>query len=142
MVRHEARRSLVLSDGARYHIGVIGDHSQGTLFRDGSHLITPQLERRIDEIARCVDGFFVGRFDIRYRDVEGFKAGEDLCIVELNGVVTSEATNLYDPAHSLARAYRILRRQWRLIFEIGAANRAWGTSRVRSDSLRHARGHT
>jgi hypothetical protein len=123
--RHHARRNLVLADGERYPIGVIGDHSQGTCFQDGSHLITPALEERIDQIARSVPGFFVGRFDIRYADVDRFKAGQDLCIVELNGV-TSESTNLYDPRHSLGQAYRILYRQWRLIFAIGAINRRLG----------------
>lgn len=73
------------------------------MFRDGSHLITPLLEARIDEISRCVPGFFVGRFDVRYQDVDRFKAGEDLCIVELNGA-TSESTDLYDPRHSLLQA--------------------------------------
>ena len=37
----------------------------------------PALERRVDEIARAVPGFFIGRFDVRYSDVERFKAGED-----------------------------------------------------------------
>ena len=44
----------------------------------------------------------------------------------MNGV-TSEATNIYDPANSLWKAYGVLARQWRLAFEIGAANRARGT---------------
>jgi hypothetical protein len=39
--------------------------------------------------------------------------------------VTSEATNIYDPQNSLIDAYRILFRQWRIAFEIGAQNRAF-----------------
>lgn len=79
----------------------------------------------MDEIARHFPGFFVGRFDVRFRDVDAFKAGRDLAIVELNGV-TSESTNLYDPSWSLLLAYRTLFRQWSLLYCIGHANRQRG----------------
>ncbi len=90
------------------------------------HLLTRELEQRVDEIVQSYPGFFVGRFDARYSDVDAFKAGNDLAIVELNGV-TSESTDIYDPDGSLLRAYRTLLRQWSLIFAIGAANRAQGS---------------
>ena len=54
-------------------------------------------------------------------------AGEDLAIVELNGA-TAESTNIYDPDGSLLHAYRLLFRQWSLVFAIGAANRARGVA--------------
>lgn len=84
----------------------------------------------IDDIARAFPGFFVGRFDVRHSDVEAFKAGVDLAVVELNGA-TPESTNIYDPGTSLIEAYRQLLRQWSIVFAIGAANRAVG-ARVRS----------
>jgi hypothetical protein len=111
--------------GEHVTLAIAGNHCQGTLFRDGRHLITAALEERIDEIARAYRGFYIGRFDIRYSDVERFKAGEDLAIVELNGA-TAESTNIYDPASSLVAAYRQLFEQWSLVFAIGAANRAKG----------------
>jgi hypothetical protein len=46
-------------------------------------------------------------------------------VLELNGV-TAESTDIYDPANSVVSAWRKLMRQWRLAFEIGAANRARG----------------
>jgi hypothetical protein len=115
----------VLADGERLRLAVAGNHAQGTLFRDGSHLLTPALAARIDEIGRSVDGFFVGRFDIRYRDPERFARGLDLAIVELNGA-TAESTNIYDPSGSLWQAYATLFRQWAVVFAIGAANRRRG----------------
>jgi membrane protein DedA with SNARE-associated domain len=123
--RHAMRRHEVLGSGEVRQLAIAGNHAQGTLFRDGRHLITPALEDRIDRIAQSVPGFFVGRFDIRYSDVEKFKAGEDLAIVELNGA-TAESTNIYDPSGSLLSAYRQLFRQWSLVFAIGAVNRAAG----------------
>lgn len=99
----------------------IGTHSRGAIFVDGSHLKTKQLEKRIDEICRDIDGFYFGRFDIRLPSFEALRTGDDLTIIELNGV-TSESTNIYDPMYSLLDAYKILFRQWSLAFEIGAAN--------------------
>lgn len=127
--------------GEALSLTIAGNHCQGTMFRDGSHLITPALDRAIDAIARRFDGFFFGRFDVRYNDPREFAEGRGFSIIELNGV-TSESTNLYDPAWSLVRAYRVLFQQWSILFEIGARNRRLGhpTSRLRS-ILRDVRAH-
>jgi membrane protein DedA with SNARE-associated domain len=141
--RMQARRFLerlgplsdrVLPPGEALRLAFAGNHAQGTMFLDGSHLATPALERRIDEIARAIPGFFIGRFDVRYADVKAFTAGRDLAIVELNGA-TSESTNIYDPSRSLLAAYRTLFRQWRLVFQIGAANRRLGHAGVPASRL-------
>jgi membrane protein DedA with SNARE-associated domain len=125
LARLNGQASRILGDGEQLALALAGNHCQGTMFRDGTHLMTPQLERSIDAIARAFDGFFFGRFDIRYSNVEAFAAGRDFKIVELNGL-TSESTNIYDPGWSLLDAYRVLIDQWRLAFEIGAANRRGG----------------
>jgi hypothetical protein len=129
LARHHATRRRVIEKGERFVIGEIGNHAQGALFVDGAHLITPALEARIDEIARSVPGFFIGRFDVRYGNVDQFTAGLDLAIVELNGV-TAESTNIYDPSRSLVSAYRTLFEQWHMVFGIGAANLARGQGGV------------
>lgn len=130
--RHDGAR--VLADGERLALVTAGNHCQGAIFLDGRDLITPALEARIDQIARSVPGFYVGRFDVRYRDPRAFARGDDLAIVELNGV-TSESTNVYDPSYGAIKAWRTLARQWRLVFEIGGANRARGAAPVRAARL-------
>jgi membrane protein DedA with SNARE-associated domain len=125
LTRHHHAAGRVLGHGERFTLAIAGNHSQGTLFRDGWHLWTPALERRIDEIAQSYAGFFVGRFDVRYTDVAAFQRGEGLAIVELNGA-TAESTDIYDPTRSLLSAYRQLFEQWSIVFSIGAANRAAG----------------
>jgi hypothetical protein len=138
LARHERQLVRVPAPGEIVPLGLVGNHVQGTMFRDGAHLITPALERRIDAIARTFKGFHVGRFDVRYANVDRFKAGDDLSIVELNGV-TSESTNVYDPSKSLFWAYRTLFRQWSIIFRVAALNRARGerptSSRVLATAL-------
>jgi membrane protein DedA with SNARE-associated domain len=125
LARHDADRTRILADGERFALALAGNHCQGTMFRDGAHLITPELEGAVDAIARHFPEFYIGRFDMRYTDAKAFKAGRDFAIVELNGV-TSESTNLYDPSWSLFAAYRTLFRQWSLLFRIGDANRQRG----------------
>ncbi|MEM8483979.1 MAG: alpha/beta fold hydrolase [Bacteroidota bacterium] len=103
----------------------IGTHSRGSVFLDGTAIETPALAEAIDQISKSFDGFYFGRYDIRTPNLEDFQRGENFKIVELNGV-TSEATHIYDPKHSLFEAYRILRAQWRIAFEIGDQNRKRG----------------
>jgi hypothetical protein len=123
--RHARLLARVLHRGETLQLAVAGNHAQGALFRDGWHLWTPVLERRIDEIARAYPGFFIGRFDVRYSNAAAFRAGDDFAIVELNGA-SAESTDIYDPARSLTSAYRQLFKQWSLVFAIGAANREAG----------------
>jgi membrane protein DedA with SNARE-associated domain len=126
LARMGDRQHVIPAPGERVPIGFAGNHAQGAMFTDGGSLITPGLEQRVDDIAQNYEGFYIGRFDVRYRDREAFTAGRDLAIVELNGA-TAECTNIYDPARTLLAAYRQLFLQWRLVFAIGAANRRLGT---------------
>jgi hypothetical protein len=119
--RFADRLDEIPAAGSVIRLGEVGNHAQGTMFRDGRHLWTPTLEARIDAIARAVPGFFIGRFDVRYGDVTRFMAGEELAIIEVNGVA-AEPTDIYDPDRTMLSAYAALFDQWRRVFEIGAAN--------------------
>ncbi len=104
-----------------------GNHAQGCVFRDGSRLWSKELEKGIDEISQRLDGFFIGRYDIRYSSEDELRAGRNFQIIELNGAA-SEATSIYDARNSLFAAYRTLFRQWEIVFAIGAANRRGGAA--------------
>ena len=123
--RHAERLDLVLAPGETLGLTLAGNHYQGAMFLDGSSLWSEALERRVAEIARAFPGFYFGRFDVRCRDAQELRAGHGFQIVELNGA-TSESTNVYDPTMSVAEVYRILYRQWILLFQIGDANRRRG----------------
>jgi hypothetical protein len=112
-------------EGERVRLVEIGSHCRGALFLDGAWAKTAELEEAIDRVSRGFDGFYFGRYDIRTPSVEDFLRGRNFKVVELNGV-TSEATHIYDPSNGLLDAYRVVFEQWRLAFEIGAANRARG----------------
>ncbi len=134
LARHADAASTVPRAGQRIALAIAGNHCQGTLFRDGQHLITPQLEDAIDRIARGFpdpegDGLDIGRFDLRYASPERFARGEDFAIVELNGS-TGEPTNIYDPKRSTLWAYRVLFGHVRLLHELGAMRRDQGVRPV------------
>lgn len=123
--RHRAAWQSVIPDGERRRLVEAGNHCQGCIFRDGIDLYSTALRERIDAISKSVPGFYVGRYDVRYRCDEELRRGEAFTIIELNGAA-SEATSIYDPETRLLDAYRTLYRQWELVFTIGAANRARG----------------
>lgn len=124
--RHKDELETVLPNGIDFPLTELGSHCRGALFLDGSGLLTPALTERFDAIAKCFEGFFFGRFDVRATGgKDQFRAGEGFKILELNGV-TSEATHIYHPGTPLVQAYGVLMEQWRIAFEIGAENRMRG----------------
>lgn len=122
--RNRERLWEVPGAGERRCLVDLGNHCQGSIFLDGSHLLTPELERAIDEVSRGYRGFYFGRYDVRTQSVEDFQAGR-FKVIELNGA-TSEATHIYDPKYSVFEAWRILRAQWRILFEVARQNHSAG----------------
>jgi membrane protein DedA with SNARE-associated domain len=125
LCRFAHRRHEVLAPGQELKLVETGNHAQGCVFLDGWRLHSPALEAAIDRIAQRLNGFYIGRFDLRYASEDDLRQGRNFLIVELNGAA-SEATSIYDPRNTLTAAYRVLFRQWALVFAIGAANRARG----------------
>jgi hypothetical protein len=120
LARFRERLSWVPAPGERISLVDIGNHCRGTIFLDGSDLCTPALEAALDEVARGYTGFAFGRFDLRAESAEALRAGRGFKIMEVNGV-TSECTHIYDPKHHAFHGWRTLCAQWRLAFQIGAA---------------------
>jgi membrane protein DedA with SNARE-associated domain len=127
LFRLKQRRHEVLAKGQTLRLVEAGNHAQGCIFRDGAAWWSPQLEEQIDRISRCLIGFHFGRYDLRFASVADLQAGRGFQILELNGA-SSEVTGIYDARNTLVSAYRTLFRQWRLAYEIGAANRDQGLS--------------
>ncbi|MBC7931516.1 MAG: VTT domain-containing protein [Rubrivivax sp.] len=123
--RNASRLGDVPAAGEHVTLVEIGSHCRGAIFLDGARLKTDALEAAFNRLSKAFDGFYFGRYDIRTPSLEDFQRGENFKVIELNGV-TSEATHIYDPANNLLKAYRVLFRQWRLAFQIGARNRARG----------------
>jgi membrane protein DedA with SNARE-associated domain len=123
----QARLDDVPPAGERVRLVELGTHCRGAIFLDGGWAKTAALEAAIDRISRSYEGFYFGRYDIRAASGEDLTAGRNFKVIELNGV-TSEATSIYDPRHSVFAAWRVLCEQWRIAYEIGAENRRRGVA--------------
>lgn len=123
--RHAERLDWVVPDGEAVRLAFAGSHSRGAIFRDGTALATPQMTAVFDAIADDVPEFYFGRFDIRFDDIDEVRAGKGFRIIELNGGA-GEATHIWDNRMTLRKAYGVLFEQYRMLWEIGAANRKRG----------------
>ncbi len=117
------RLDSVPATGEEVELVELGNHCLGAIFLDAREHLTPELEQRFDALSHAAPGFHFGRYDVRVSSLDEFRAGRGFKILELNGLA-SEAAHIYDPAHGLLPAWRDLCRQWRIAFEIAAAQRA------------------
>ena len=117
----------VLEADKQVNLVPYGNHARGAKFLDRSDLISESLTNVIDEICSKIDGFYFGRIDLMYQDVEQLELGKHFSIVEVNGAA-SEPTHIYDPKHSLFFAWRELMRHVKMMFEISMMNKANGHS--------------
>jgi len=129
--RFADRTDEVLDKGQTLQLGAAGNHSQGTMFSDGSDLLSDALAEAFEKIAQGFKdaengaGLDFGRFDVRAASEDDLRAGKNFTVIELNGVL-SESTNLYDPSRSVVYCYRVMFAQWRRVFRLGSARRAEG----------------
>ena len=123
--RHTARLDQVPALGQAIRLAFAGSHSRGAIFRNGTHLVTAEMEARFDALSRSLPEFHFGRFDVRFDSFAQVQLGRGFTIVEINGA-GAESTHIWDRRTGLLEAWRDLMRQYHWLFEIGHANRARG----------------
>jgi hypothetical protein len=123
--RHVKALETVIGDGISYSLVFAGNHSKGTIFKDGEQLITPELEETFDCISKQLPEFYFGRFDVRFHDFEGLTKGQNMKIVEINGA-GAESTHVWDSDCTIFKAYRDIFKQFDYLFLISANNKARG----------------
>lgn len=111
--------------GENYLLEPIGNHSRGTKFLNGNHLIDQNLKDVFIEILDKMEGIQFGRFDLKAKSIEDLKAGKNFSIIEFNGV-NSEPIHIYDPKYSVFRAYHDLWKQWVLLRRLAVAQKKIG----------------
>ena len=115
----------VPGNGELIRLAFIGSLRVGGLYRDASHLITPELTKRFDDIARSMPEFYYGRFDIRFESTELLKEGKGFSIIEINGA-GAEAIQAWDPNVPLIKLYREFFKAQSLLFKVADLNRKRG----------------
>lgn len=116
---------LIPAPGECIILEKIGNHKRGTTFINSNHLITPEVQKVFSDIVKSINGFYIGRFDLKTPDEKSFSSGAGIKIMELNGAF-SEPGHIYDPEGKLIAAWRDLVVNWWALASISGANQARG----------------
>lgn len=108
----------ILDKDESFALTFAGNHSRGSIFRNGNEYISEGLTKRLDELLSDVEGFYYGRLDIKFKNIESFMEGDDFCIIEINGA-SSEATHIWDNGTTLKEIFSTLLKQYRILYDIG-----------------------
>ncbi|SDL94500.1 ATP-grasp domain-containing protein [Chryseobacterium taihuense] len=117
----ESEMQKIIPENEEILLIPFGSHTRGAKFIDISSEITEKLEQKIDEICIQTKGFYYGRLDVMYENMELLKEGKNFKIIEINGS-KSEPTHMYDPKHSLFFAWKEITRHWKIMAEISRKN--------------------
>jgi len=127
-----------LEAGKSVELVSIGNHCLGTTFLDGSHLVNQQLHDVFNRVARQIDGFYFGRFDLRSESLAELYKG-NFKVMELNGC-GAEPAHIYQPGYSLRKALGVLFTHWKNMFIISRQNNQKGIAYISlRDALRYYR---
>lgn len=127
--RFGGRWNEVLPEGEVLVLEQVGNHCRGTMFMDRNHKKDEALREVMTGLLKSMPGMYYGRFDMRVRSWESLSAGQDIMVLEFNGVA-SEPAHIYQPGNSLFRAYRDIAFHWGIIRRISRQNRALGYAPV------------
>ena len=102
-----------------------GSHTRGSEFIDDSSKINPELNEAIDSICQEIEGFYYGRIDIKFNSYEDLEKKKNFSIIEINGS-GAEPTHMYDPKHSIFKAWSIVLKHWNLMYTSAKQNKNKG----------------
>lgn len=119
---HEKDLKMIPLENENILLNVIGNHSKGTQFINGNHLISPQLEITIDSLMKKIPDFYYGRLDLKFNSFENIIKNNEFKVLEINGII-SEPTHIYDSAsYTYLRALKSLKYHWGIIYKISISN--------------------
>ena len=119
-LKHDPNR--ILEAGEVVTLETIGNHSRGTAFLDGNHLINKAVTEEAERLARCIPGFHYGRFDLRAPSESDFQEGRDWQVLEVNGA-NAEPAHIYHEGASFWDGIRCLVQHWSWACDISCQNR-------------------
>ncbi len=123
--RHAENWDTVIADGEAYRLVFSASHCRGAVFRDAEQLINHKLSQSLDKIFADIPGFYYGRLDVKFKDVESLSAGRHFDIIEINGA-SSESINIWDRDTGLWKALKTLLQQYYTLFKLGDISRKRG----------------
>lgn len=119
---HQDKLIQIPLKGEKIKLSTIGNHSKGTQFLCGAHLITRKLEKTFDSLSDSIPGWFYGRVDIKYNNFEELEEGKNFKILEINGIL-AEPTHIYDATnYNYFNALKAIRTHWKSLYQVATTN--------------------
>ena len=121
---HKDKMNTIYKKGEKITLTEIGNHSKGTQFLNGNHLIDNELEMFMDGVCKQIKGWYYGRLDIKYKNYESLLKSKDFNILEVNGII-SEPTHIYDSSYknaSFLNALKTINLHWDIMSKIAIKN--------------------
>jgi hypothetical protein len=106
--------------GEKVLVEPIGNHCRGTKFLNYNHLVTPEMVAAFDKIQADLPGCYVFRLDLKTPSVSDLQTGQNIKILEINGV-GSDPAHIYDPSTPFFEIWVAYIRLWKKIFEVSTA---------------------
>ncbi len=121
----QTRGNTVPEQGEKVMLVPFGSHTRGARFADITHQADDRLTKTIQTICDRIPGFYFGRLDIMFTNLEELREGKGFSVIEVNGA-GSEPTHIYDPGHSIWFAWKEIIRHWRFLYQVSAGNKRRG----------------
>ncbi len=124
MHNHKLDLTYIPANNEVIRLSLIGSTRVGGLYVDGTNYITPDLTDKMDTICHDMKEFHVGRFDVRFENIDELSRG-NFIIMEVNGA-GSEAVHAWDPKYTIPQVYNIVFEKQRALFALSHVNRQHG----------------
>lgn len=124
--RYITNLHMIPAAGQQVNIDFVAHRRLGTKFLDACDLIDTVLTEQVHRMVQNVEGFDIGRLDIKTSSIADLRSGKQCRILEINGA-GSLPIHVFDPRVSFFSAYRDLYKHWKLIYRISKQNHALGT---------------
>lgn len=118
---YEAELDKIVPKGKKKVLEGIGNHSRGTAFLTGQHLICESMVKGFDKITKSIKGVYFCRYDLRCPSIEDLQEGRNIKIMEINGVGADPA-HVFDPTVSIWQKYKVIFKQWKIMYQIARIN--------------------
>lgn len=127
-------KDQILDYEEKFSLEYIAHRNRNCVFKNFNHLNSDQLLATFKDITSEMDQFYFGRFDIKTSSMNDLLQGENIKILEVNGV-NSQPIHIFDPSYSFYKCYKDLHHHWKLIYKISKQNSALGIQPVKTHSL-------
>ena len=119
---HKEKLASIPKKNEIIKLTAVGNHSKGTQFINGNHLISKKLISTFDQLSKSIPGWYYGRVDLKYNTFEELENGTDFKVLEINGII-AEPTHIYDSEnYTYLKALKAIRTHWKSLFNIATTN--------------------